>query len=192
MSEAVREMLDEEEEELLEEEPTILDDMSAEMALKTIREAQDEYERMEAWYKTKLEQLKEWRDRKVAWAQNGLKGYFSLVPTHDTKTRKTYDLPGATLTMSRQDAKYDVKDEELVPWLKMNQRSDLIRVKEEAEWGKLKKELSFTVKDGKVVTEDGEIIPGVTATERADKFTVTSGGRNFTLEDGKLTVTVKK
>lgn len=172
MSEALAEIL--EDEQAMEEEPAVLDDASAEMMLEAIREANDEYDRMEAWYAHQLEILKTKRDRTVQWAEASLRAYFDLVPTHDTKTKRTYELPGATLTLAKQEPKYETKDEELVPWLEKAGRADLVKVRKEAEWGKLKKQIKIKVlESGKIINaETGEIIPGAYATIREDKFTV--------------------
>lgn len=168
MSEAIRN--DMEENELNDmEEVIVLDDASAEMLLQRIREANDQYERMEAWYKLQMSRAKELRDRTVAWAESSLRAYFEMVPTHDTKTRRTYDLPSGTLVLTHKGPKYDQDDEKLVPWLKAN-RPELVKIKESSNWAELKKELKISSDGKSMVTEDGEIVPGVTVTAQADEF----------------------
>ena len=173
MSEAAMKLEEMDEQEQQEElqEVAVLDDASAELLMRRIREADEQYERMEAWYKFQLEKAKEIRDRTVEWAERSLRAYFDMVPTHDTKTQRKYDLPGGTMTLKRQEPQYDVNDEQTVPWLKAN-RPELVRVKEETDWAKLKKELILAPDGERMMTKDGEIVPGVTATVRPDKFTV--------------------
>lgn len=165
------------------DEVMVLDDASAEMLIRRIREAEEQYEKMEAWYKFQLSKAKELRDRTVEWAEACLRPYMDMVPAKGIKI-KTYELPGGTLRLAKQAPKYDTTDEELVPWLEKNGQTDMVQIKKEAKWGDFKKTLpkgkdgelqTILDKDGirRVVTEDGEIVPGVTATLRDDKFSVT-------------------
>lgn len=163
---------DEELEELEGQEVPMLDDMDAEYMLTLIRQADAEYQKMESWYAHMVEKAKEKRDRKVAWAESNLRAYFDLVPAKVTKTQKTYDLPSGKMVLKHQEPKYDTKDEELVPWLKAN-RPELVKIKESSDWANLKKELKVSPDGTAMVTEYGEIVPGITVTPREDKFTVT-------------------
>lgn len=163
---------DEELDQLEGQEVPMLDDMDAEYMLTMIRQADAEYQKMESWYAHMIEKAKEKRDRKVAWAETNLRAYFEIVPAKVTKTQKTYDLPSGKLVLKHQEPKYDTKDEELVPWLKAN-RPELVKVKECSDWANLKKELKISPDGKAMVTQHGEIVPGVTVTQREDKFSVT-------------------
>lgn len=163
---------DEELEELEGQEVPMLDDMDAEYMLTLIRQADAEYQKMESWYAHMVEKARDKRDRKVAWAENNLRAYFDIVPAKVTKTQKTYDLPSGKLVLKHQEPKYETKDEELVPWLKAN-RPELVKTKESSDWANLKKELAVSPDGTAMVTKDGEIVPGITVTQREDKFSVT-------------------
>ena len=168
MSELADEIFEENEE----EEVAVLDDASAEMLLDRIRWANKQYERMEAWYTKQLEKAAEIRDRTIGWAERGLRAYLDMVPVKKSKTQISYELPGGKLVLKDQGPKFDTKDEELVPWLKKNGMIGMVKVKEEANWAELKKLLQKTP-DGKgMMTEDGEIVPGIKVEERGPKFTV--------------------
>ena len=169
----MRELLPGEESEEQMAEVPMLDDMDAEYMVGFIRQANAEYDKMESWYCRMLEKAKEVRDRKVQWAEGNLRAYFDAVPAKVSKTQKSYELPSAKLVLKHQEPKYTTKDEELVPWLKKNGKAGLIRVKEEADWANLKKELKVSPDGAAMVTEDGEVVPGVTVTQREDKFSVT-------------------
>ena len=170
----------EDEEEILEEVP-VLDDASAEMILRQLKKTEDQYDRMKSWYDHQISNLKDIRDRTRAWAEACLRPYFDMVP-HTGKKILAYDMPGGKMTLSRQEPEYKVTDDELVPWLEKNGMDQFVAVKKEARWGDFKETLKDEKKqirtvrkdDGtlQVVTEDGEIIPGITATERGDKFSV--------------------
>ena len=179
MSEARKIDLDEEQEEL--QDVAVLDDASAEMILRQLKQAEDQYDRMKAWYDAQTQKLKDIRDRTRTWAEACLRPYFDMVPTTGKKIQ-TYEMPGGTLKLSKQDPEYKVTDAELVPWLKANKLEKFVEVKEEARWGDFKEKLkdekkkirTIPAEDGtlQVVTEDGEIIPGIKAVPREDKFTI--------------------
>lgn len=178
MSEVRNEIM-EEEEEL--QEVAVLDDASAEMILKQLKAADDQYDRMKAWYDHQIKNLKDIRDRTRAWAETCLRPYFDMVPTTGKKIL-SYDMPGGTLKLAKQDPEYEVNDDELVPWLEANKMADFVKVTKEAKWGDFKETLkdekkkirTVAAEDGtlQVVTEDGEIVPGVTAKIREDKFSI--------------------
>ena len=183
MSEA-RKFETEEQEDLLGfEDVIVLDDASAEMILKQLKDAESQYDRMKVWYDNQIKKLKDIRDRTRVWAEGCLRPYFEIVPTTGKKIR-SYEMPGGTLKMSRQDPEWETNDAELIPWLKANKLDRFVAVKEEACWGEFKKTLPKDAKtkeirtveaeDGtlRVVTEDGEIVPGVTGVIREDKFSI--------------------
>ena len=160
----------------------VLDDVSAEMILKQLKKAEDQYDRMKAWYDHQISNLKDIRDRTRAWAEGCLRPYFEMVPTTGKKIR-SYDMPGGTLKLARQDPEFEVDDEKLVPWLEANKMGDFVQVKKEAKWGEFKKtlpksksgELQMIVNgDGTadLLSADGEVIPGITAKIREDKFSI--------------------
>lgn len=169
----LRNELPEEELEEEEQEVAVLDDASAEMLLDRIRWADEQYARMEAWYAKQLEKAKAIHDRTVAWAERGLRSYLDVVPVKRTKTQISYELPGGKLVLKAQAPKFTPNDAELVPWLKQNGLTDLVKVKEEANWAELKKLLKEMPDGAGVMTEDGEIVPGVKVEPREPKFTVT-------------------
>lgn len=153
------------------EEVIVLDDASAMMMVDRIREANEQYNRLESWYKVQLERAKTIRDRTVAWAERSLQGYLGIVPARETKTQKAYDLPGAQLLLKHQQPKYEVNDAVMVPWLKDNDLAGYVVTKETAAWGELKKTL-VKGPTGEYFTQDGEVIPGLTVTQRPDEFQV--------------------
>lgn len=166
------EIFTEEEEETMPD-VAVLDDASAEYMLKRIREADEQLERMEAWYALQLDKAKAVRNRTVAWAERNLRAYFDMVPVKRSKTRMSYELPGGKLVLKDQGPKYDQDDEKLVPWLKANKMTDLVKVKESANWAELKKMLKETPDGTGMMTGDGEIVPGITVEQRMPVFKVT-------------------
>ena len=163
------------------EEIAVLDDASAEIVLRQLKDAEDQYDRMKSWYDQQIQKLKDIRDLTRTWAETCLRPYMEMVPATGKKIL-TYEMPGGTMKLAKQDPEYKVEDAELVPWLKKNKLEKFVEVREEAKCGDFKETLKDdrkkvrTVKaeDGtlQVVTADGEIIPGIKAIPREDKFTV--------------------
>lgn len=163
------------------QEVAVLDDASAEMILQQLKQAEDQYDRMKAWYDHQISNLKEIRDRTRAWAEICLRPYMDMVPTTGKKIR-SYEMPGGTLKLAKQDPEYEVTDAELVPWLEKNKMDQFVAVKKEAKWGDFKETLknekkqirTVAAENGtlQVVTEDGEIVPGIRAIPREDKFSI--------------------
>jgi len=169
MSEALK-ITEEIEEQEEHEDFVVLDDGAAEWCMKKIREKKEELETWKAHYACQLDRLETRINGDIAYFESKLREYFDMIPHKRTKTQESYQLPGGKLVRKAQQPKYDVKDEELVPWLKQNGLGNLVKVKETADWDKLKK--SVSVVKGGVVTEDGEIVPGVKVTERDPIFKV--------------------
>ena len=103
-------------------------------------------------------------DGTVAFFTARLEEYFDSVPHKASKTMESYTLPGGKLVRKRQQPQYETDDEALVPWLETNM-AQLVKIKKSADWAALKKLCSVTPDGQHVVTEDGEIIPGVTVTQ---------------------------
>lgn len=179
MSEAIKEVLDEEinqDAEIAEEAGyqrfEIDDDGKAEWALKKIKEAEAEILNWRSYYKDSLEKIERRQNSRIDYLKHLLKRYFNGVPHHDTKTQSSYDLPSGKLIEKRPGPKYETDDAVLVPWLKENGLTDFVKteIKEKAAWGEFKK--TVTVAGENVVTEDGEIVPGVTVIEQEPTFEV--------------------
>ena len=164
------------------QEVAVLDDASADMILRQLKEAEDQYDRMKAWYDHQTKKLKEIRDRTREWAEACLRPYMDMVPKTGKKIL-SYEMPGGTLKLAQQDPEYSVNDAVLVPWLEENGRADMVQVEKTARWGdfketlkdeKTKKLRTVAAEDGtlRVVTEDGEIVPGITAAVREPKFSI--------------------
>ena len=150
----------------------VTDDESAEWCLKKIREAQASVKKWETHYAAQLEKVKAEAENDIAYFSGLLEEYFDSVPHKATKTQESYTLPGGKLVRKKQQPKFETDDEALVPWLEENFMGQLVKVKKSADWAALKKVCSVTPDGEHVATDEGEIIPGVTVTQRPDVFKV--------------------
>lgn len=148
----------------------VTDDSAAEWCMKKIRKAEADRAMWKAHYEAQMEKVNKAADDDIAYFTAKLEEYFATVPHKATKTQESYSLPGGKLIRKQQQPKFETDDEALVPWLEENFMGQLVKVKKSADWAGLKKVV--TVDGDHVVTDEGEIIPGVTVTQRPDVFKV--------------------
>ena len=154
------------------EEFTVTDDAAAEWCMKKIKEAESDRAMWKAHYDAQMEKVNKAADESIAYFTAKLEEYFANVPHKATKTQESYTLPGGKLIRKKQQPKFDIDDETLVSWLDDNMMGPLVKVKKTADWAALKKVCSVTPDGEHVATDEGEIIPGVTVTQRPDVFKV--------------------
>lgn len=145
-------------------------DAKAEWALKKIKEARADRDTWVAWYKDKIREITEQTDYDTMNLERMLADYFGTVPHKVTKTQESYKLPGGKLVLKKQNPEFKRDDKAVLEWLKTNNLPQYIKVKEELDWAGLKS--ATAVFEGHVVTEDGEIIPGIDVVEREAAFSV--------------------
>ena len=145
-------------------------DAKAEWALCKIKEAREERDKWISWYKDKIDQITEQTDFDTMNLERMLMEYFAHVPHKKTKTQESYKLPGGKLVMKTQNPDYARDDKTVIAWLKANNGGQYVKTKEELDWAGLKD--STAVFEGHIVTEDGEVIPGIEVFNRDPKFVV--------------------
>lgn len=172
MSEMAAAVLDEELQE--DEEVLILDDLSAELEIQKIKNAEEQCERSCAWYEEMIRRAQAKRDRIRETAERNLRSYFDMpgLPRKSAKTQVSYELRTGKLVLKAQEPEYDRQEDQLCKWLKDNGKAGMVKTKESADWKELKKELKVAPDGKSMITADGEIVPGITVIEREPKFTV--------------------
>ena len=148
-------------------------DAKAAWALSKIKAARDERDNFIEWYEAKIKEIKEQTDANTSYLEGLLMNYFATVPHKNTKTQASYSLPGGKLILKKQAPEFKRNDAAVIEWLKANNGAEYVKVTESLDWAGLKAKTA--VFDGQLVTEDGEIIPGVDVVERPDKFIVEVG-----------------
>ena len=146
------------------------DDRTAEWAVNRIKEHRAAVEMWTAHYAAQLERIKARSESSIAYLEGLLRAYFETVPKRESKTQARYTLPNAELILKAQQPAYDVDEETVMAFLEKEGGAH-IKTKKAIDWAGLKKTLMLV--DGEAVDgETGEIIPGITITERPDKFEV--------------------
>ena len=145
-------------------------DAKALWALKKIKEAREDRDFWLSWYKQKEKEITEQTDFDTMNLERMLADYFATVPHKSTKTQESYTLPGGKLILKKQNPEYTRDDSTVIEWLKANKMPQFVKIEEKLDWAGLK--AATGVFEGNIVTEDGEIIPGITVTDREAKFVV--------------------
>ena len=157
-------------------------DNKANWALKKIREATAEADRLKAIITAERDELAE-KERKInekldhdtSYLKGLLYGYFETVEHKATKTQESYKLLDGSLVYKIPTRKIAKPDEDkLVAYLKTN-APELVKTVETAAWGDFKKTLALA-DDGTVVnTETGEVLDFIGTEETAGSFDVKVG-----------------
>ena len=159
------------------------DDTKANWALKKIREATAEADRLKAIITAERDELaakeqkiNEKLDRDTGYLKSLLYGYFETVEHKATKTQESYKLLDGSLVY-KKPARKIVKPEneaQLVAYLE-GAAPDMIETVKKAAWGEFKKVL--TVDEGGTVinAETGEVLDFIGTEETAGSFDVKVG-----------------
>lgn len=154
----------------------VQDDAAAEWCLKKIREAENDRQKWHEHYGEQLKKIDESTEETIGYFTGLLAEYFDKVPHKTTKTQESYALPSAKLVRKQQQPQFDLDDEKVIIWLSDIGRQDLLKAKVSVDWAKLKKLVTITPDGHGVMTDDGEIIDGITVTMRPDVFKVEMEG----------------
>ena len=155
--------------EVLEELPTLENDMQADKCISAIREAQEQKAFWKFYYSEQLKRVNESCDLIIANNTQMLRAYFDTLPHNRTATQQNYRLPSGKLVLKDQEPDYERDDKQIIAFLKKN-GGKYIKVKEEVDWSGLKKTLMVIGETA--ATEGGEIIPGIKVIERPQTFTI--------------------
>lgn len=136
------------------------------------RHAADEIDRVNAWAESRYSVL----HGRAQWLTDGLEMWHRAVLSEDP-SRKSISLPCGTLKSRAQQPEWAFDDEVFLPWAEVHAPS-LVRVPEPkpaVDRNAAKKAL-LTVEVGEgvhsILTEEGEVVPGVTVTVRGPSFSV--------------------
>ena len=148
----------------------IEDDQTAEWAMKQIKNAMDEMAKWKEFYDSRYRAVCESCELTIANMESLLQTYFDTVPHKVTKTQENYALPSGKLVVKKQEPVYERDDDSVIEWLEQNGKEKFVKTKKALDWAGLKDHVMVI---GETVTdENGEIIPGIKATEREPIFKV--------------------
>lgn len=151
-------------------------DSKAEWALKKIKEAYDEHDRIMALIvaeqivlENKEKELDEKLEKDTSYLKYLLNQYMDAVKCKETKTQKSYQLLTGKLVRKQGTVAFEKDEDALLEWTKQN-RPNLIKIKASVDWAELKKEL--TINGEEIITADGEILECVKVEKKPDSFDI--------------------
>lgn len=140
----------------------VTDDGGAAWCVRKIREAVEERDRMIDWYERQIEKAKQKCTMIEARMYAYLMDYAENVPMKESKTQRSYQVPGGKLVWKKEHTEYRHDDAVILEALKKGGRTEYVKTVEKLDWAGLKKEITAT----------GEIIDGVTVETVPEAFGV--------------------
>lgn len=150
----------------------ILNDSTAEWAMRKIAEARADTQMWKNHFSVQLEKITKANEADEAFFTDALFRYFETVPQKETKTQSKYVLPCGELVRKKQQPEFKRDDAILAPFLLENGMDGFVKMKPSTDWAELKKHCVL-MEDGSVADGGtGLVLEGVTAEIRPDKFEV--------------------
>lgn len=121
-----------------------------------------------------IERIKAWQEREERSLDNSKEFFEGLLTEYFAREREKdpkfkISTPYGKVSARKQQPKWNYDDEKLVNWLLQNDK-ELVRTKYEPDKNGIKKK--YKVIGTNVVTEDGEIVEGITVEERPEKIEI--------------------
>ncbi len=171
-----REFLEETTPEVEDGERFVIDSIDkAVWAVGKIKERRAELAEVDAFVERQIMQIKAWREKKAESIGNDVMFFESLLKPYaaaqvEGKKSKSVKLPNGTLSFKKSAPNYTKDEGALLEFVKA-EAPDCIKTKESVDWAEYKKRLHFA-DAGKLVTDDGEVVPGVSYEQKEDSFIV--------------------
>lgn len=144
-------------------------------AVGKIKERRAELAEVDAFVERQIMQIKAWREKKAESINNDIVFFEALLKPYaaaqlEGKKSKTLKLPNGSCSFKKGTTTYVKNEEVLLPFVKEN-APQFVKTKESVDWAELKK-FFHNADGGKMVTDDGEIVPGVTWEQKEESFAV--------------------
>lgn len=128
------------------------------------------------WAKKLAEQQKQkidlWLEQQIANRQEAISSQKNLLQLYaeerlKNSKRKSVSLPNGKFGFRKSPAKFQRDEATLLEYAE-KELPDCVKIKKSVDWATLKK--GCTVDGDHLISQDGEIIPGVTVEQQPDKF----------------------
>lgn len=136
----------------------------AEWALKKIAEHKAECKRIADFANEQIAKIQAWAEEQAEAHENDVKFFEGLLMPFaaaelEGKKTKTLKMPSGKMSFKKATT-YERDEKALLAFVKETGMVDFVKVEEKLNWNEMKKSCTVT-EDGKLVTEDGEIVPSV-------------------------------
>ena len=152
-------------------------DDKADWALRKIKEAENEIEKVEYFAESQIRQVENWKAKETDKHHESIDYFQSLLAEYLQNKRKedpklkSITLPTGNVGFRKRQPKWVYNDDVLLKALENENMNDLIRVKKEVNKKAIKKE--FKVVDGNVINpETGQVIEGIQIVEQGESLNV--------------------
>lgn len=148
----------------------------ANWALRKIARIEADIAEVNGVAEAEIARINAWRNEQLAGCDKNKEFFIGLLHEYhdlllaDNPKAKTVKLPYGTLKMRALPPEIERDEEALLEWVKTN-KPQFVIVTEKTNWAELKKVLEIK-SDGALDPETGEVLPGITVTERPPKFSV--------------------
>lgn len=149
--------------EKLEQERFLIDsDGKALWAVNKIREAEKSRDELVTFYQRQIEKAKQETEFRCNRLRAMLEDYAIQMPLRETKTQKSYSLPGCKLIFKKSKAVVLHDDERILKALKEAGKTEYIKMVEKLDWASLKQKF----------IQDGETVDGISVEIEPERFEV--------------------
>lgn len=153
---------------------TIQDLDSANWAFRKLAAIERKRKEIQELADREIERIKDWQNQEEESLNNSKEFFEGLLTEYFVRQRELdpkfkLSTPYGRVSSRKQQPKWIYDNDKVVEWLKENDK-ELIRVKYEPDKREIKKK--YKVVGNTVVTEDGEIVEGITIEERPEKVTI--------------------
>lgn len=121
-----------------------------------------------------IERIKTWEQQEISSLNNSKEFFEGLLTEYFVRERELdpkfkISTPYGKVTARKQQPKWNYDEDKVINWLLENDK-ELVRVKYEPDKNEIKKK--YKVIGTNVVTDDGEIVEGITVEERPEKIEI--------------------
>jgi len=148
------------------------DESWCDWAIRKISKAREDYATAEKLAQAQVERIQAWLDGKrrekehtEQFFEGKLAEFYLPIYEANKGRKKSFKLPSGQVQFRAQQPEYKRDDEQLLKWLKANDREAYIVVKESPAWGDLKKNLRQHG-EHMIDPESGEVVDGILVVER--------------------------
>lgn len=154
----------------------IENDEQAVWAMRKLAAARRRMDEITAISEAEIDRIKDWAEHEARTPMRDMDYFEAILREYAigqrAEGRKTISTPYGSVKSRAGQPKWSVEDAEaFLSWARRNNRSDLIRVREDADLAKMKATLENTGPSA-VDPETGEVVPGVVVSDAETSFTV--------------------
>lgn len=164
----------------------VIDDLKkATWAMRKIRDAEKEYEKVMEVAEAERDRIVEWADKETADVRSTIDYMRGLLVDYYQRERAEnpkfkLSTPYGKVSSRKRQPKLSMDDEKVLAYLEENELSDLIKVQKKYSKNDVKKLIDVVEKDGEpvVIDKNGTLLDFVKAENQEDSYTVkTEKGR---------------